>query len=197
MTPLRQRFVDELRLRNRAPRTIETYVAHVARFSRFANRSPDLLGTDDVKAFQLHLLEARVSWSLFNQALCALRFLYRHVLGRPGVVEQVPFGKRPRTLPTILSPHEVGRLLQRMADEAMRALSVPDAGATAAVQMLGHKADLMFICFRRGFAQLAQAQLALSRTELHGYPETTTSYVSKRVTYRCSIWKQNAWMVPT
>ena len=55
--------------------------------------------------------------------------------------------------------------LRRMADEAIKALAVPDAGATAAVQMLGHKADLMFICFRRGFEQLAAAQLALSRTD--------------------------------
>src|SRR6188768_400198 len=68
--------------------------------------------------------------------------------------------------------------LKRLADEAVRALSVPDAGSTAAVQMLGHKADLMFICFRRGFEQLAQTQLALSRTELSGYLEATTSYVS-------------------
>jgi len=68
--------------------------------------------------------------------------------------------------------------LQRMADEAARALSVPDAGSTAAVQMLGHKADLMFICFRSGFEQLAQTQLAFSRTELSGYLESTTSYVS-------------------
>src|SRR4051812_13389496 len=66
----------------------------------------------------------------------------------------------------------------RMADAAVGALTVPDAGATAYVQMLGHKGDLMFICFRRGFEQLAQAQLALSRTELHGYLEPTTSYVS-------------------
>jgi peroxiredoxin len=68
--------------------------------------------------------------------------------------------------------------VQRMADEAMKALAVPDAGATAAVQMLGHKADLMFICFRRGFEQLASAQLALSRTELHDHLEPTSSYVS-------------------
>ena len=66
----------------------------------------------------------------------------------------------------------------RLADEAVRALSVPDAGATACVQMLGHKADLMFICFRRHFEQLAQAQLALSRTELHDHLEPTVSYVS-------------------
>jgi peroxiredoxin len=67
---------------------------------------------------------------------------------------------------------------QRLADEAVRALAVPDAGSTAFVHMLGHKADLMFICFRRGFEQLAQAQLALSMTDLHGHLEATTSYVS-------------------
>lgn len=65
-----------------------------------------------------------------------------------------------------------------MANEVVTALAVPDAGSTAFVQMLGHKADLMFICFRRGFDQLAQAQLALSRTALHDLLEPTTSYVS-------------------
>lgn len=65
-----------------------------------------------------------------------------------------------------------------MAAEAVRALAVPDAGSTAVVQVLGHKADLMFICFRRSFDELAQAQLALSRTELHGALEATSSYVS-------------------
>jgi chlorite dismutase len=68
--------------------------------------------------------------------------------------------------------------LQRLADEAVRALALPDAGATAFVQMLGHKADLMFVCFRRSFEELAQAQLALSRTGLHAHLEATTSYVS-------------------
>ena len=51
--------------------------------------------------------------------------------------------------------------LQRLADEATRALAVPDAGSTAFVQMLGHKADLMLVCFRRDFEKLAQAQLTL------------------------------------
>jgi len=68
--------------------------------------------------------------------------------------------------------------LQRLADEAARALAVPDAGSTAVVQILGHKADLMFICFRQNFEQLAQTQLALSRSELSAYLEATTSYVS-------------------
>jgi len=68
--------------------------------------------------------------------------------------------------------------LERLAAAATSALAVPDAGATAYVQMLGHKADLMIVCFRRNFEELAQAQLALSRTELHDYLDATTSYVS-------------------
>jgi len=67
---------------------------------------------------------------------------------------------------------------QEMAEEAVTALSVPDAGSTAFVQLLGHKGDLMVICFRRGFEELAQAQLGFSRTALHDHLEPTTSYVS-------------------
>ncbi|HXD16203.1 MAG TPA: hydrogen peroxide-dependent heme synthase [Vicinamibacterales bacterium] len=67
---------------------------------------------------------------------------------------------------------------RRAADEAVSALAVPDAGSTSLVQVLGHKADLMVICFRSGFEQLAEAQLALSRTSLHDLLEPTSSYVS-------------------
>ena len=67
---------------------------------------------------------------------------------------------------------------RRLADEAVAALAVPDAGSTALVQILGHKADLMVICFRSSFEQLANAQLAFSRTALHDLLEPTSSYVS-------------------
>jgi chlorite dismutase len=68
--------------------------------------------------------------------------------------------------------------LTRLAGDVVDALAVPDAGATAYVQMLGHKADLMIVCFRRNFEALAQAQLALSRTALADALEPTYSYVS-------------------
>jgi site-specific recombinase XerD len=65
-----------------------------------------------VRAYQEHLIAQQVSWSAFNQAVCALRFLYNITLGRPELIAHLPFAKRPRTLPTVLSPEEVARLLE-------------------------------------------------------------------------------------
>jgi len=111
MTPLRQRFIDDLRLRNYSRRTIETYVGRIACFAKHFGRSPDVLGSEQVREFQLHLLQQRVSWSSFNQAVCALRFLYGTTLGRPEQLPLIPFGKRPKALPSVLSSVEVLRLL--------------------------------------------------------------------------------------
>jgi integrase/recombinase XerD len=111
MTPLRQRFVEDLRLRNYSPRTIEAYVAHVARFAKHFGRSPELLGPEEMRAFQLHLLEKQASWSQFNQAVCALRFFYGKTLGRTDLVPMLPYGKRPKTVTCVLSPEEVAQLL--------------------------------------------------------------------------------------
>ena len=61
MTPLRQRFIDDLRLRNYAARTIDTYVGHIAAFARHFGRSPERLGPEDVRAYQLHLLHEHAS----------------------------------------------------------------------------------------------------------------------------------------
>jgi len=122
MTPLRQRFIDDLRLRNRSPRTIETYVLRVALFARHFGRSPELLGPQEIRAYQQHLLARHVSWSQFNQAVCALRFLYRVSLGRPELIPMIPFGKRPRTLPAVLSADEVLRLLDALPEGPLRQL---------------------------------------------------------------------------
>src|SRR2546425_11872994 len=96
MTPLRQRLVDDLRLRNYSPRTIEAYVAGVAKFAKHFGRSPDQLGPDELRAFQLHLLAAGTSWSQFNQIVASLRFFFGVTLGRTEAVPFLPYGKRPR-----------------------------------------------------------------------------------------------------
>lgn len=115
MTPLRQRFLDELTRRNYSPRTVEAYLAGVLKFVRYSGRAPDQVNADDLRAFQMHLIAQQVSWSQFNQVSCALRFLYAHVLQRPNFVPAVPFARKPRRLPVILSPEEVRCLLAAVA----------------------------------------------------------------------------------
>lgn len=111
MTPLRQRFIEDMQLRNLSPKTIQTYTTHVANFARFIGKSPEFLGPEEIRQFQLSLLAKKVSWSTYNQAVCALKFFYRVTLPRDWAVEMIPFGKRPKTLPVVLGPEEVVRLL--------------------------------------------------------------------------------------
>jgi len=113
MTPLRRRMIEDLRLRNRAPGTIEAYVTQVARFAQFYGRSPEHLDQEDIRAYLLRIIaEGQISWSHYNLIVCALRFVYRVTLGRDWPIERLPYAKRPKKLPTVLSPAEVVRLLE-------------------------------------------------------------------------------------
>jgi integrase/recombinase XerD len=112
MTPLRQRFLNDMLIRNYAAGTIESYLAAVSRFAKHFGKSPEFLGAEEIREFQIHLLHEQVSWSQFNQVVCGLRLFYGITLGRPDVVKMIPFGKRPKTLPSVLSPEEVKSLLE-------------------------------------------------------------------------------------
>src|SRR4051812_16618693 len=116
MTPLRQRRIEDMRLRNLAPRTIQVDVERVATFARHFGRSPDVLGRDQVRSYLVHLVrEKHASWSYYNQTVAALRFLYRVTLGRHGVLERVACPKQPRTLPVVLSPDEVTQFFEAVS----------------------------------------------------------------------------------
>src|ERR1035437_5504462 len=87
MTPLRKRMIEEMKLRNFAPNTIECYVKSVAQFAKHFGRSPELLGEEHVRQYLVHLVEERkLAWGTYNLALAALRYLYRWVLKRGDVV---------------------------------------------------------------------------------------------------------------
>ena len=112
-TSLRQRMTDDMRLRNFSPRTVEAYLLSVRLFAQFHKRPPDQLGSDEVRAFLLDLLHVRKqSPSSVNVASCALRFFFRHTLGREEVVARIPLALRGRRLPAVLSPEDVSRLLE-------------------------------------------------------------------------------------
>ncbi len=111
ITPLRQRFIDDLRLRNYSPRTIEIYIDGVIRLARHFKRSPEQLSAEEIRRFQLHLINQKTSWCVFNQTVCALRFLYTVTLSQPDMIGRIPFAKKPKKLPTVLSPEEVMQFL--------------------------------------------------------------------------------------
>ena len=112
MTDLRQRLIHDLRIRNYAVSTIDSYTYHIACFAKHFGRSPEQLGAEEVRAWQVHLVtQKQVSWSTFNQAVCALRFLYRITLPRGWPVTMIPFGKKPKTLPVVLGGEDVARFL--------------------------------------------------------------------------------------
>lgn len=107
-----KRLAEDMMIRNLAEATIDAYTYHVRRFADFIDKPLDQSTVEDVRTFQLHLIQERkVAYSTFNQAVCALRFLYTHTIPVPWPVTMVPFGKRPRTLPTVLSRHEIDQLL--------------------------------------------------------------------------------------
>jgi len=112
INPLRQRMMEDLKIRNLSPQTQRSYVHHVSKFSRHFGRSPDKLGIEDIRAYQMHLVERRVSWGSLNQAVCALKFFYGVTLGLSDVPERIPYAREPRKLPVVLSADEVVRFLE-------------------------------------------------------------------------------------
>src|SRR5262249_50289617 len=111
MTPLRQRFLQDLQLRNDRPRTQQTYLQHVIRFARHFGRSPAVLGPEEIRTYQVYRLQERhASGSAFNQAVCALRFWYGVTLRAPFAGALIPYGKKPKPLPAVLSREEVAPL---------------------------------------------------------------------------------------
>jgi len=101
-----------LRTRNYSSRTEETYIDAVARFARHFGKSPDQLGAAQVMEYQIWLREHKhASATYANQVVCALKFLYCEVLARPDEVARLPYVRRERRLPVVLSPEETARFL--------------------------------------------------------------------------------------
>ncbi len=123
MTPLRRRMIEDMKLKNLSTRTINTYVSRVYNFATHFGRSPERLGRDDVRAYLLFLIqEKKVSWSVYNQTLCALRFCYEVTLGRKDVLERIPFPKQAKRLPVVLSTDEVAAFFAALVDVKHRAI---------------------------------------------------------------------------
>ena len=123
MTQLRQRMLEELQRRNYSSPTIRLYLRHVAKFAQHFHRPPDQLGAEDIRQYQLFLIqEKKLAWSSYNQIVCALRFFYAKVLKRAFLLQDIPFPRTVQKLPLILSQEEVARILTAPPHLKSRAL---------------------------------------------------------------------------
>ena len=89
MSPLRQRMIEDMTIRNLSPATQQSYIYAIAKFSRHFGCSPDRLNLEQVRAYQLHLIKQKRSWSHINQVACALRFFYGVTLGQTEAFERI------------------------------------------------------------------------------------------------------------
>lgn len=113
MTPLRQRMLEDMQIRNLAQNTQESYVQQVSLFARHFAKSPEELSVEEIRTYQLHLTnEKKLAPSSISIATSALRFLYTVTLKRDwDVTQAIPAPKKPQTLPVVLSPEEVQHFL--------------------------------------------------------------------------------------
>lgn len=108
MTPLRQRMLEDMGIRNFAKNTQSSYLTQVCAFAKHFGQSPDQLGPEQIRAWQVHLLEVKkLTPKSIGIAAAALRFLYKVTLKREWAVEEIPLPKKPLKLPVILSREEI------------------------------------------------------------------------------------------
>ena len=113
MTSLRRRMLEDMQVRNFSPHTQRSYVQQVSQFARYCQQSPDRLGHEEIRSYQLYLTNDRkLAVSSVLLAVAALRFLYTVTIKKDWRVEDIiPAPKKPQRLPIVLSPDEVLQFL--------------------------------------------------------------------------------------
>ncbi len=123
MTPLRQRMIEDMRVRNLSPATQKHYIEAVVALAKHFGRSPELLDAAHIRQYQIHLMnQKRCCWGTFDQHMSALRFLYQVTLRRDWAVERIPLARQPRRLPVVLSLEEVGQFMASLLRLKHRAM---------------------------------------------------------------------------
>lgn len=130
MTPLRQRMLEDMRLRNFSPETQRSYIHYVAAFANYFKRSPEELGVEAIREYQLHLIEERkLSPGSVNCFTAAAQFLYQTTLELPWSKAHFPRQHVPGKLPVVLSPTEVAIFFKHIGIIKLRAVLMICYGA--------------------------------------------------------------------
>jgi integrase/recombinase XerD len=130
MTPLRQRMIDDMQLRNLTPATQRNYIHHVAALAKYYQVSPEHLDLEDIRQYELYLLnERKLAAETINGFVSAVKFLYQVTLEMPWSDAVFPRVRRPRTLPVVLSQEEVVQFFDHIPSLKFRAILLACYGA--------------------------------------------------------------------
>lgn len=138
-------MIEDLRVRNYSPRTLDTYVSCVAAFAKHFGRSPSQLGAEHIRQWQIHLVDDKqASASAMNQHAAALRFLYSVTLDRKIPVEHIPYARPGKKLPVVPSPAELGAFFDAVANLKQRSvlLTLYAAGLRLSEGLALHVGDI-------------------------------------------------------
>jgi len=122
VSPLRQRMIEDMAARKLTPHTQRGHIASCKRFAAWLKHSPDAATPDEVRRFQLHLVESGASICNRNRIMTGIRFLFRVTLRRHDLAAEVWHIKEPQKLPPVLSPEEVKRILTMARSLKARAM---------------------------------------------------------------------------
>jgi site-specific recombinase XerD len=112
ISPLRRRMIEDMTLRKLGAKTQAAYIRAVKNFTRFFGQSPDAASAEDLRRYQLYLVQQNTSRTTVNATLTGLRFFFEITLDRPGAMKHTSHVHQPRKLPVILSVEEITKLLQ-------------------------------------------------------------------------------------
>jgi integrase/recombinase XerD len=125
VSPLRQRMIDDMRMRKLSEKTQTHYLRWVQRFAAYLGRSPDTATVEDLRGYQLHLVDSGTSPISLNAAITALKFFFEVTLSQGELMAKMQPVRVPRTLPVVLSRDEAARLIAAARNlKAQTALSV-------------------------------------------------------------------------
>jgi site-specific recombinase XerD len=111
VSPLRQRMLEDMRMRQLAPKTQSAYIRAVSRFGQFLGKSPHTASIEDLRRFQLHMVDAGTSPITLNATITGLTFLFDVTLDRKDAMAKMQSVRIPQRLPVVLSKNEVARLI--------------------------------------------------------------------------------------
>ena len=112
ISPLRQRMIEDMMVRNFVEKTRNDYIRQVKNFTAFLDRSPDTATAEDLRRFQLHQTRTGVRPASINGSVSALRFFFTVTIDHPEIALHLTFVREPRKMPAVLSLEEVARLLE-------------------------------------------------------------------------------------